>query len=49
MKTNPKLLLKAFKKDSLSRPPFWFMRQAGRYLPEYRKIREQTKDFLDKC
>jgi uroporphyrinogen decarboxylase len=49
MNPNTKLLLKAFRKESLSRPPFWFMRQAGRYLPEYRKIREQTKDFLDMC
>ncbi len=29
--------------------PFWFMRQAGRYLPEYRKIRKNINSFLDLC
>ncbi len=32
-----------------TRFPIWFMRQAGRYLPEFRKIREKNQDFIKLC
>ncbi len=47
--TNEKLLVQALKGEITPRVPFWFMRQAGRYLPEYREVRATTKGFLDMC
>ena len=35
------LLIEALQGKATSRPPFWFMRQAGRYLPEYRRLRQE--------
>ncbi|MEO8925700.1 MAG: uroporphyrinogen decarboxylase family protein, partial [Caulobacteraceae bacterium] len=42
-------LLRVLKGESVDRPPIWFMRQAGRSLPEYRRLREEAKDFVAFC
>jgi uroporphyrinogen decarboxylase len=42
-------LLRVLNGEQLQRPPIWIMRQAGRYLPEYRELRTRAKSFLDFC
>ena len=44
-----KTILRALRGENLPIPPVWMMRQAGRYLPEYRATRAQAGDFLSLC
>jgi uroporphyrinogen decarboxylase len=43
------LLMDALKNTTVARPPIWLMRQAGRYLPEYRALRRRAATFLEFC
>lgn len=43
------IFLSCFEKGHSEKIPFWFMRQAGRYLPEYRNIRKNFSNFLEFC
>ena len=49
MNTTTKPILRALAGETLPTPPVWMMRQAGRYLPEYRATRAQAGSFLDLC
>ncbi len=46
--TTPRLL-RALAGETLERPPIWFMRQAGRSLPEYHELRAKAGDFIAFC
>lgn len=49
MNVRPTNLSRAYKGEKLETIPCWLMRQAGRYLPEYRKLRSDFPSFIDFC
>lgn len=47
--SNKRSLMRVLQGETVERPPIWMMRQAGRYLPEYRATRAKAGSFLDLC
>jgi uroporphyrinogen decarboxylase len=48
-KTSERKVLRVLEGEAIGPPPAWMMRQAGRYLPEYRATRAEAGSFLDLC
>ena len=40
-------IIKTLRKEKQNHPPIWIMRQAGRYLPEFRKTKKESKGFIN--
>ena len=49
MKSADKIFIQALQGQKTERTPIWLMRQAGRYLPEYKRVRKEAGSFLDLC